>query len=94
MTASMDALDPVRAELLRAARASADAVLERARAEAEETLRTARGTADEVLARARARGEADGAAGAARERLRALQDAWALELAARSEVYAELRAAV
>ncbi|WP_037763096.1 hypothetical protein [Streptomyces sp. 142MFCol3.1] len=94
MTASLDALDPVRAELLRAARSSADAVLERARAEAEETLRTARGTAAEVRARARARGEADGAAGAAQERVRALQDAWALELVTRSEVYAELRTAV
>jgi hypothetical protein len=94
MTASMDALDPVRAELLRAARASADAVRERARADAEETLRAAHGSADEVLAQARDLGEADGAAEAARERVRAVQDAWAAELAARSEVYAELRAAV
>ncbi|KAF5999141.1 hypothetical protein ACFYRG_36000 [Streptomyces mirabilis] len=94
MTASTDALDPVRAELLRAARASADAVRERARADAEETLRAARGTADEVLAQARGLGEADGAAEAARERVRAVQDAWAAELAARSEVYADLRAAV
>jgi hypothetical protein len=94
MSASVDALDPVRVELLRAARASADAVRERARADAEETLRTARSTADEVLAQARDLGEADGAAAAARERVRSVQDAWAVELAARSEVYAELRAAV
>jgi hypothetical protein len=47
-----------------------------------------------VLAQARDLGEADGAAEAARERVRAVQDAWAAELAARSEVYAELRAAV
>ncbi|MGW3151839.1 hypothetical protein ACWDG1_46065 [Streptomyces sp. NPDC001177] len=94
MTASVDALDPVRAELLRAARASADTVRERARADAEETLRTARNTADEVLARARELGEAEGTAEAAQERVRAVQDAWAAELAARSEVYAELRAAI
>ncbi|UXY25238.1 hypothetical protein [Streptomyces sp. HUAS TT20] len=94
MTASVDALDPVRAELLRAARASADAVRQRARADAEEVLRAARDTAGEVLARARELGEADGAAGAARERVRAVQEAWAKELAARSEVYGELRAAI
>ncbi|MFG2123689.1 hypothetical protein [Streptomyces sp. NPDC048710] len=94
MTASADALDPVRAALLRAARTSADAVRERAEADARETLRTARRTVDEVLARARELGEADGAAEAARERVRAAQDAWAVELAARSEVYAELREAV
>ncbi|MET8946886.1 hypothetical protein ABZX30_25810 [Streptomyces sp. NPDC004542] len=94
MTTSVDALDPVRAELLRAARASADAVLDRARADAEEILRAARRTADEVLARARADGAADGAAGAARVRVRAVQDAWAVELAARAEAYAGLGAAV
>ncbi|MFF4546608.1 hypothetical protein [Streptomyces sp. NPDC001435] len=94
MTTSVDALAPVRAELLRSARASADAVRERARADAEETLRAARSTADEVLARAQDLGEADGAAGAARERVRAVQDAWAKELAARSEVYGALGAAI
>ncbi|MFE1312476.1 hypothetical protein [Streptomyces sp. NPDC058755] len=94
MTASVDALDPVRAELLRAARASADAVRERAQGDAQATLRAARRTADEVLARARDLGEADGAAAAARERVRAVQDAWAVELAARCKVYAELREAV
>ncbi|MET8451822.1 hypothetical protein [Streptomyces sp. NPDC005209] len=94
MTAFVDALDPVRAELLRAARASADAVRERARADAEETLRAARSTADDLLVRARELGEADGAAEAARERVRAVQDAWVKELVARAEVYAELRAAV
>ncbi|MEV7130038.1 hypothetical protein [Streptomyces sp. NPDC093260] len=94
MTASVDALSPVRAELLRAARASADAVRDRAQADAEETLRSARATAEAVLARARDFGRADGAAEAARERVRAVQDAWAAELAARAEVYAALRAAV
>ncbi|GLX49356.1 hypothetical protein Shyhy01_23060 [Streptomyces hygroscopicus subsp. hygroscopicus] len=94
MSAPVDALDPVRAELLRAARASADAVLERAREDADATLRGARATADAVLARARELGGADGAAGAARERVHAAQDAWAAELAARAEVYAALRDAI
>ncbi|MEU3347207.1 hypothetical protein ABZ723_19905 [Streptomyces sp. NPDC006700] len=94
MTAPVDALDPVRAELLRAARASADAVLDRTRAAAAETLRAARATAEAVLTRARELGEADGAAEAARERVRGRQDAWAVELAARADVYAALGAAV
>ncbi|MGW2459779.1 hypothetical protein ACWC2M_12190 [Streptomyces sp. NPDC001761] len=94
MTAPADALSPVRAELLRAARASADAVRDRAQTDVEETLRSARATAEAVLERARELGRADGAAEAARERVRAVQDAWAAELAARAEVYAALRAAV
>ncbi|OLZ63160.1 hypothetical protein AV521_39920 [Streptomyces sp. IMTB 2501] len=94
MTAPSDALDPVRAELLRAARADADAVLDRARADADETLRLARGTAERILAKARDLGAADGHAAAARERVRAAEDAWARELAARAEVYADLRAEV
>ncbi|WP_143070842.1 hypothetical protein [Streptomyces malaysiense] len=94
MSAPPDSLDPVRAELLRAARASADAVLERARADAGAVLREARATADAVLARARQLGTADAAAGAARERTGAAQDAWAAELAARGEVYDALRDAV
>lgn len=94
MAAPVNALDPVRAELLRAARASADTVLDRARADADETLRAARGRAEAMLARARDLGEADGAARADRERVRAAQDAWAVELAARAEVYARLRAGV
>ncbi|MFI9650686.1 hypothetical protein ACIHAA_31025 [Streptomyces sp. NPDC052040] len=94
MTAPVDALSPVRAELLRVARASADAVGDRARADAEETLRSARAAAEAVLVQARDLGRADGAAEAARERVRALQDTWAAELAARAEVYAALRASV
>lgn len=94
MTAPVNALDPVRAELLRAARASADAVRDRARADADETLRAARATADQVLARARDLGTAEGAADAERERVRAVRDAWAAELAVRAEVYSELRNAV
>ncbi|MFE2102287.1 hypothetical protein [Streptomyces sp. NPDC059468] len=94
MTASVDALDPVRAELLRAARAEAEAVLDRARADADETLRLARGTAERVLAEARDLGAADGRTAAARERVRAVEDAWSVELAARAEVYADLQVKV
>ncbi|WP_052844980.1 hypothetical protein [Streptomyces sp. NRRL S-31] len=94
MTTSGDALRPVRTELLRAARASADAVRAGARTDAEETLRSARATAEAELCRARELGRADGAAEAARERVRAVQDAWAAELAARAEAHAALRDAV
>ncbi|MEU6611167.1 hypothetical protein ABZ922_40110 [Streptomyces shenzhenensis] len=94
MTAPADPLDPVRAALLRAAHAAADEVRGRARTDAEETLRAARASAEEVLARARDRGAAEGAVAAAGERVRAVQDAWAAELAARAAVYAELRAGV
>ncbi|MFJ8849705.1 hypothetical protein [Streptomyces sp. NPDC102437] len=94
MTASVDALDPVRAELLRAARASADAVRDRARADAAETLRAARAMAEDLLAHARDLGTAEGIACVERERVRAVQDAWAAELVVRAEVYTELRCAV
>lgn len=86
-----DPLDPVRAELLRGARADADAVLAGARTDADETVRTARAEAEMLLDRAREQGVADGTVAAARERVRALQNAWARELAARAEVYADLR---
>ncbi|WP_317440840.1 hypothetical protein [Streptomyces collinus] len=94
MTAPVDELDPVRAELLRAARAAADATLDQARADAADTLLAARTAAETVLARARRLGEADGAKEAGRERVRAAQDAWEAELAVRAEVYAALRAGV
>ncbi|MFD8723004.1 hypothetical protein ACFV2H_34810 [Streptomyces sp. NPDC059629] len=93
MTA-VDELDPVRAELLRAARAEAEAAVEQARADAAQTLRAARADAERILARARELGTADGCAAAARERVRAAEDAWSRELAARAEVYADLQAAV
>ncbi|WP_055491310.1 hypothetical protein [Streptomyces sp. TP-A0356] len=89
-----DPLTPVRAELLRAARADADTVLARARADADEAMRAARTEAETLLDRAREQGAADGTAAAARERVRARQDAWTRELCARAEVYADLRARV
>ncbi|MFF3518118.1 hypothetical protein [Streptomyces sp. NPDC002573] len=88
-TSSADPLDPVRAGLLRAARTDADVVVARARADAEETVRTARAEAAAVLERARDQGAADGTAAAARERVRAREDAWARELAARADAYAD-----
>ncbi|MEU6370465.1 hypothetical protein ABZ876_33280 [Streptomyces sp. NPDC046931] len=89
-----DPLAPVRAELLRSARSDADAALTRARADADETVRAACTEAETLLSRAREEGVADGAAAAARERVRARQDAWAEELSARAEAYADLRARV
>lgn len=94
MTAPVDELDPVRAELLRAARAAADATLARARADAADTLLAASTSAETVLAQARRLGEADGAKEADRERVRAAQEAWETELAVRAEVYAVLRAEI
>ncbi|MFF3164701.1 hypothetical protein [Streptomyces sp. NPDC003273] len=94
MTVPADELEPVRAELLRAARAAADAVLDRARADAAGALLAARAEAGAVLARARGLGQADGAAQAERERVRAAQRAWETELAVRAEVYAALGAEV
>jgi hypothetical protein len=54
-------------------------------------VRAARAEAEELLDRAREQGAGDGTAAAARERVRARQDAWARELSARAEVYADLR---
>ncbi|MFJ7904689.1 hypothetical protein ACIQ6V_30100 [Streptomyces sp. NPDC096198] len=94
MTAPVDALDPVRVELLRAAQSAADATLDRARADAADTLLAARTAADTVLAQARRLGEADGAKEADREKVQAAQEAWETELAVRAEVYAALKAEV
>ncbi|MEU8717419.1 hypothetical protein [Streptomyces sp. NPDC048663] len=94
MTAPVDELEPVRAELLRAARAEADSAARRARADAAETLRAARADAERVLAQARELGAGDGRVAADRERVRAAEEAWSRELAAGAEVYADLRAGV
>ncbi|MGW0080391.1 hypothetical protein [Streptomyces sp. NPDC003393] len=92
--APADALEPVRSELLRAARADAAATLARARADADEMVRAARAQAESLLEQSRREGARDGAAEAAQERVRARQDAWSRELAARAEVYADLRGQV
>ncbi|MFD0274262.1 hypothetical protein ACFVHB_10180 [Kitasatospora sp. NPDC127111] len=86
-----DALEPVRAELLRAARAEAEALRVEARRKAEEIVAGARAEAEAVLDRARRHGEADGRAAAAGEVARARRAARTTELTAQGEAYAELR---
>ncbi|MEU2287471.1 V-type ATP synthase subunit E [Streptomyces sp. NPDC013178] len=86
-----DALHPVRAELLRAAHADAEALLSRADQEADALLDQARAEARAILQEARRQGEADGE-GAARDLLvRARREARSRTLAARREAYEELR---
>ncbi|WP_340375280.1 V-type ATP synthase subunit E family protein [Streptomyces sp. SS7] len=84
------ALDPVRAELLRAAHADADAVLARAEREAAALLDRAHAEARAVLEEARRQGEADGAAAARDLLVRARREARSRTLAARREAYDEL----
>ncbi|WP_149179703.1 hypothetical protein [Streptomyces sp. TRM49041] len=86
-----DVLAPVRAELVRAARTDAEALLARTEAEAAAVLDRARADARTTLDEARRQGEADGSA-AARDRLvRARREARSRTLAARRESYEELR---
>ncbi|MFH9348060.1 hypothetical protein [Kitasatospora sp. NPDC017646] len=86
-----DALRPVRAELLRTARADADVILSEARRDADRTLAAARTEAEAILGRARQDGAADGRAAARQELTRARSAARNAELAARGAAYAELR---
>lgn len=89
-----DALDPVRAELLRAAHADAAALSARAATEAAGVLDRARADAAAILDDARRQGEADGAT-ASRDLLRrARREARSRILSARRETYDELRRAV
>lgn len=90
-TDGADALDPVRAELLRAAHQEADDVLAEARWVAAEVRHSARREADTVLAQARSQGEAEGAAAGATVLTRARRTARSLELAARYDACQELR---
>lgn len=85
-----DALDPVRGELLRAARADADALLAEARQQAATVVDTARDQARDVVEEARRRGEEDGAAAGEAALVQARRAARAQELAARGEAWAEL----
>ncbi|MFC5957217.1 hypothetical protein ACFP51_22895 [Streptomyces pratens] len=86
-----DALDPVRAELLRAAHADADACLARAEREAAARLDQARAEARTVLDDARRQGEADGTNAARDLLVRARREARSRTLSARREPYEELR---
>jgi vacuolar-type H+-ATPase subunit E/Vma4 len=88
------ALAPVRAHLLRAARAEADRILDQARAQAAALLRQARLDAEEAVRRAREGGEAQAAAAAAAERSRGREQARSIVLGARRQACVELRAQV
>ncbi|MFJ9722642.1 V-type ATP synthase subunit E family protein [Streptomyces sp. NPDC101209] len=85
------ALEPVRAQLLRAARAEADALLAAADSDARAVLAEADGRAAAILAEARGLGEADAAAARDAARSRSRRTARARELAARRECWEELR---
>ncbi|MEU6538517.1 hypothetical protein [Streptomyces sp. NPDC047000] len=83
-------LAPVRARILRDARAEADAVLAAADADAAAVLREAGERAAAILDTARARGAADAGSARAALRARARRSARDLELAARRESWEEL----
>ncbi|GAU69804.1 hypothetical protein SSP35_14_01380 [Streptomyces sp. NBRC 110611] len=85
------ALEPVRAELVRAAHAEAGALLAQADREAADLLDAARAEAAAILEEARRRGEAEGEAAGRAVRRRARHAARARELNVRREAYEELR---
>ncbi|MER8007498.1 V-type ATP synthase subunit E family protein [Streptomyces sp. NPDC094149] len=85
------ALEPVRAQLLRAARAEAGALSAAADADVRAVLAEADGQAAAILDEARGMGEADAAAARDAARARARRTARARELAARRECWEELR---
>ena len=84
------ALAPVRAHLLRGARAEADRILGQARAQAAATLRQARRDAEESVRQARGQGEKAAAA----ERSRGREQARSIVLGAQRRAREELRARV
>ena len=87
-------LDPVRSELLRQARAEAEAAVARAEDEAGRKLDHARAEAGAILAEARLRGRADAEAALRAGAARARRQARSAELRARREVYETWREAV
>jgi len=89
-TAQTPALAPVRAYLLRQARAEADRIAEEARGTAAAILRQARSAADKAVALAPAQGRAEAAAAAAAEQARSHEQARSIVLSAQREVYEEL----
>jgi vacuolar-type H+-ATPase subunit E/Vma4 len=89
----LEALAPVRAALLTAARAEAEQTLAEADADAATTLATGRATAARIRAEARAQGAASGAAHAAAERQRAHRAARTALRRAQRDAYEQLRAA-
>jgi vacuolar-type H+-ATPase subunit E/Vma4 len=92
--AQEEALTPLRAYLLRGARAEADRILEEARCQAAATLRQARRDAEKTVGQARKRGEAEIALAAAAERRRGREQARVIVLGARRQAREELSARV
>lgn len=90
----LDPLDPVREALLTRARAEADRLLAEADEEASGTIARAMVDADGIRGAARAQGEADAAGVLVSERARARRRARAAVLAAQHDAYEELRARV
>ena len=88
------ALAPVRAHLLRQARAEADRIAEEARSTAAAILRQARSAADEAVALASAQGRADAVPAAAAEQAQGREQARSIVLGAQREAYDELCARV
>lgn len=88
------ALEPVRAQLIRRARAEADATLAAARTEVADQVASARARAAAILDEARAQGEAQAAAQTAAQRSSARRKARAMELDAERAVYAAVRAEI
>jgi vacuolar-type H+-ATPase subunit E/Vma4 len=86
-----EALAPVRAAVLAAARRDRDQRLAQARAEAAVALGAAGSRAEEIVAAARDAGRADAEAGYATEQSRARRTARARTLRARREAYEQLR---
>ncbi|MFF5187334.1 hypothetical protein ACFY30_26820 [Streptomyces sp. NPDC000345] len=86
-----DALQPVRAELLRAAHADAEALLAGAEREAAATIAQARAQAGAILDDARRQGETDGLDAARDLLVRARRQARSRTLSARREAYEEVR---
>ncbi|MEI5525559.1 hypothetical protein WB401_13440 [Streptomyces brasiliscabiei] len=93
-TRAADALDPVRAELIRAARADAQALSARAATEAAAVLDRASAEAGAILDEARRQGETDGATASRELLLRARRGARSRTLSARREAYDDLRGAI
>jgi vacuolar-type H+-ATPase subunit E/Vma4 len=88
------ALAPVRAHLLRGARAETDRILGQARAQAAATLRQAQQDAEDAVRQARGQGEEETAAAAAAERSRGREQARSIVLGAQRQAREELRARV
>ena len=88
------ALAPVRAYLLRGARAEADRIVGQARSQADQALRQARRDAEQAVRQAREEGKAQAAPAAAAERARARERARSIVLGAQRQACEDLRAQV